>query len=130
EGKRRTTRGCSDKGVTEAKAAQIETVVERIKLGLAEAKELDALLGREQSEAWEVFAKAYEQSLERKGNTAKHTRLTLARVRLVLTGAGFETLADLNGDAAEEFLSNHCREDNLGPRTYNHYLQALEAFGN
>jgi len=47
EGKRRTTKGCPDKGVTEAKAAKIETAVQRIKIGLAEQSELDELLERD-----------------------------------------------------------------------------------
>ncbi len=130
EGRRRTTKGCPDKGVTEAKAAQIETIVERIKLGLAEATSLDVLLGRDLAAGWESHVKAYEESLERKGNTTKHIRLTASRIRTALNGAGFSTLADFDGDAAEEFISDYCRDGDYGPRTYNHYLQAIEAFGN
>jgi integrase len=130
EGKRRTTRGCPDKGVTEAKAAKIETVVERIKLGIAEVAELEGLLGRETCSSWRPQATAYEESLHRKGNTAKHVKLTMARLRFVLEGAGFETFAEFDADEAEEYLSRRAVEDDLGPRTYNHYLQAIDAFGN
>lgn len=130
EGKRRTTRGCADKGVSEAKAAKIETVVQRVKLGLAEEAELDALLGKPRSDAWHERLKAFEASLKRKNNTAKHVRLTVNRVKLVLTGCEFRTLADFDADAAEEFLAEYCQEEDLGHRTYNHYVQAIDAFGN
>lgn len=130
EGKRRTTKGCPDKGVTETKAARIETVVQRIKLGLAEAAELDELLGRPQSDAWDEQIKSFEASLKRKNNTPKHVRLTINRVRLVLSGSEFKRLADFDADAVETFLAKHCQEEDLGHRTYNHYLQAVDSFGN
>ena len=130
EGKRRTTRGCPDKGVTEAKAAKIETAVQRIKLGLSDEAELDNLLGRQQSDACEVRLAAFEASLKRKNNTPKHIRLTMNRVKLVLTGSEFKTLADFDADATEAFLAKHCQEEDLGHRTYNHYLQAVDSFGN
>ena len=130
EGKRRTTRGCPDKGVSEAKAATIETVVQRIKIGLADRSELDELLGKPQSDAWEEQLKAFEASLKRKNNTSKHVHLTVNRVKLILTGSEFKSLADFDADAAETFLAKHCQEEDLGHRTYNHYLQAVDSFGN
>lgn len=130
EGKRRTTKGCPDKGVTEAKAAKIETVVQRIKLGLADQGELDELLGRPQSDAWGEQVKAFEASLQRKDNTPKHVRLTVNRIKFVLSGSEFKTLADFDADAVETFLAKHCQEEDLGHRTYNHYLQAVDSFGN
>lgn len=130
EGKRRTTRGCPDKGVSEAKAAAIETVVQRIKIGLADQSELDELLGKPQSDAWDEQVKAFEASLKRKNNTSKHVQLTVNRVKLVLTGSEFKSLADFDADAVETFLTKHCQEEDLGHRTYNHYLQAVDSFGN
>jgi hypothetical protein len=130
DGKRRTTKGCPDKGVTEAKAARIETVVERIKLGLSEVAELDELLGRPQSVAWDPQITAFEASLKRKNNTEKHVKQTINRVKLVLNGCEFASLADFDGDAIETFLTQHCQEEDKGHRTYNHYLQAVDSFGN
>jgi len=130
EGKRRTTKGCPDKGVTEAKAAKIETAVQRIKIGLADQSELDELLGKAQSDAWDEQIKAFEASLKRKNNTPKHVCLTVNRVKLVLTGSEFKSLADFDADEVEAFLTQHCQEEDLGHRTYNHYLQAVDSFGN
>jgi integrase len=130
EGRRRTTRGCPDKGVTEAKAAKIETAVQRIKIGLADQSELDDLLGKPQSDAWGEQIKAFEASLKRKNNTLKHVSLTVNRVKLVLTGSEFKSLSDFDADEVEEFLTQHCQEEDLGHRTYNHYLQAVDSFGN
>jgi integrase len=129
-GKRRTTKGCPDKGVTEAKAAKIETVVERIKLGLAKEAELDELLGRPSQVGWEPHLLAFEASLKRKENTPKYNRQTISRIRTVLTGCGFDSLSDFDADAVEACVAEHCRDEDLGPRTYNHYLQAVDSFGN
>lgn len=130
EGNRRTTKGCPDKGVTEAKAAKIETVVQRIQIGLAEQAELDELLGKPHSDAWDEQVNAFEASLKRKNNTPKHVSLTVNRVKLVLKGCEFKSLADFDADEAEAFLTQHCLEEDLGHRTYNHYLQAIDSFGN
>ncbi|QDV79072.1 Tyrosine recombinase XerC [Planctomycetes bacterium K2D] len=129
-GKRRTTRGCPDKGVSEAKAAKIETLVQRVKVGIADERELEAFLGHDRSDRCEAVANEYEASLKRKGNTEKHVRLTMSRVRAVLDGAGFQTLAELDADLAEAFIAKLAVEEKLGARTYNHYLQAIDAFGN
>ncbi len=129
-GKRRTTKGCPDKGVSEAKAAKIETVVQRLKLGLCNEKELEALLGRDASDSWRKQLEAFKASLDRKDTTKKYVRLTINRVHLVLEGCRFQTLADFNPDIVEEFVTRYCEEENLGHRTYNHYLQAVDSFGN
>ena len=128
-GKRRTTKGCSDKGVTEAKAAQIETVVEKIKMGLAAPGDLDAMLGKKPATAVSQHLDDFENSLRRKDSTEKHVKLTMTRVRTVIEGCEFQTLADFNSDAVEEFVADYCEEEDLGHRTYNHYLQATDSFG-
>ena len=129
EGKRRTTRGCSDRGVTQTKAAKIETIVQQVKLGVADVAELNAMLGHKQSEGLEDHLANFKRSLSLKGSTEKHVKLTMARVRLVVEGCGFNTLDSLDADAAETFVSDDCENRKLGSRTYNHYLQSLDAFG-
>src|SRR5207248_9015416 len=46
----------------------------------------------------------YRRHLEAKGNTAKHVRLTVGRIREALDGCRFVTLADLDAAAVAEFL--------------------------
>jgi site-specific recombinase XerC len=54
----------------------------------------------------------------------------MGRVRRVIEGCAFSTLAQLNAEAAENWLRDFAKEEDLGNRTYNHYVQALDgAFG-
>lgn len=42
--------------------------------------------------------------------------------RRIVDGCGFEALSDLNADDVETFLAEFREEDDIGYRTYNHYL--------
>lgn len=70
---------------------------------------------------------AFDRSLT--NNTAKHRRLTMTRVRRVVEGRGFRTLAELDGEKVVAWLNEFREEKNLGARTYNHHPQAADAFG-
>jgi integrase len=129
-GRRRTTKGCPDKGVTEAKAAKIETLVEKIKTGLANPADLEVMLGRRRVLNVQHYLNEFRRSLERKKNTTKHVELTMTRLTTVIEGCGFQSLNEFDADAVEAFLSGYCRENDLGHRTYNHYLQATDSLGN
>ncbi len=63
-------------------------------------------------------------------NTAKHVHLTVSRVRRIVSGCAFETTGDISAEAVEEFMVQLRDEDDLGHRTYNHYLQVIEGFCN
>ena len=129
-GRRRTTKGCSDKEVTKAKAARIEAVVERIKLGLAEEAELDKLLGRMSSKSWPHFLDEFRKSQQRKGNTDKYINQTIQRIKTALEECEFESLDDFDADTLEITLAGFCEENDIGHKTYNHYLQAVDSFSN
>lgn len=62
--------------------------------------------------------------------TAKHVKLTMSRVRRVVDGCDFDTLNVMEMEVVVGFLVQLCDEADLGPRTYNHYVQAIESFGN
>ena len=128
EGKHRTTKGCSDKGLTEKKAAQIETLVEKIKQGMARPDELNALLRKKPTKSVAEHIQDFGVSLRSKGNTEKHVKLVLGRVNRVITGCRITTLGEINKDRVETYLQRLRTEERLGPRTYNHYLQALISF--
>ena len=44
-------------------------------------------------------------------------------------GCGFQTLAEMDGEKVEDWLKEIREAEDLGARTYNHYLQAIDAFG-
>jgi integrase len=43
-------------------------------------------------------------------------------------GGGFSTPSAINAEVVETFLRDFAAKENLGPRTYNHYLQAAQEF--
>lgn len=70
----------------------------------------------------------FEKGLSR--NTGKHIKLTMSRIRKIVAGCGMRTLADLTAQSVEAFLLDFQAEEDLGHKTYNHYLQAIESFCN
>ena len=81
-----------------------------------------------QSAPIEEHLQAFEESLE--DNTSKHVKLTMSRIRRVIVGAGIASLASLKVDNVASFLRQLRKEENLGHRTYNHYVQAIDGFCN
>jgi integrase len=71
---------------------------------------------------------AFEQELD--DNTGKHVKLTMSRVRRIVTGCGFTCLGDLEVEKVRSWLKTYCRENDIGHRTYNHYVQAIDSFCN
>ncbi len=69
---------------------------------------------------------AFERSL---GNaTPKHANLTMTRVRRVVEGCRLRSIAGIEREAVEAFLRQLRADEDLGARTYNHYVQAFDAF--
>jgi len=126
QGKRRTVRGFTDKALTEQLAGKLEHEVLLIKRGLLNPHQAKHLMGTQGplSDHLEVF----ERSLT--DNTPKYIRLTMSRVRRIVDGCGFAAINELDGEAVQEFLRTLAEEEDLGHRTYNHYLQAMDAFCN
>ena len=125
-GKRRTVQGFTDKGLSEELAAKLESEARLRTAGLIDPAQ-DRIAGHRQTEIGEHLA-AFEESLS--DNTDKHVKLTMVRVRRIVAGCGFASLAAIEGEAVQTFLRSLRKADDLGPRTYNHYLQAMDAFCN
>jgi site-specific recombinase XerC len=125
KGRRRTVKGYSDKRATESLAAKLEDDARKRRDGLIDSDE-EELLAKRRKPVSEHLA-AFEQSLT--DNTPKHVQLVMTRVRRIINGCGFATLAQLNAEFAENWLRQFAKEEDLGNRTYNHYLQALYEFG-
>ena len=125
-GKRRTKLGFTDKGLTEELAGKLELEARMRSSGL-----IDPMLDRiaEQKRLpIDEHLDAFKESMA--DNTGKHVKLTMSRVRRIVAGAEFEKLSDIEGEDVQTYLRTLRKEEDLGHRTYNHYLQAMDAFCN
>jgi len=125
-GKRRTVKGFTDRRATEQMAAKLEHEVMLRKRGLIDP---------EQERQHEVrvsdlqkHLKDFERSLG--DNTPKHVSLTMARIRCIVEGCGFQTVSDVKAEPVEAFVRDYCKKKDLGRTTYNHYIQAIDSFCN
>lgn len=123
-GRRRTLKGFSDRTQTERLAAKLEHEVMLRKRGLIDTEQEDLLLRKRKPLADHL--KAFERSLS--DNTPKHVKLTMGRVRRVIAGCKFETASQIAIESVEEFLRELSAKEDLGNRTYNHYVQAFDEF--
>lgn len=127
DGKRRMKRGLTDKRLTEQLAAKVEHQGDKVRTGLVDRAE------KQRAEARSVplsrHVDAFETHQESKGNTSKHNKLTLSRIRAVIEAGEITTLGDFTKEAVVEVLQNLQKEEDIGHRTYNHYVQALDGFG-
>ncbi|MEX0702387.1 MAG: site-specific integrase, partial [Planctomycetales bacterium] len=128
EGRKRVRKGFTDKSLTVQAAAKAEHDVRMRKTGLIDPQQ-EQLADRRKSAIREHLDE-YRKSLRTKETTEKHAKLTLARVERVIEGCGFRTLGNIDADAVESFLADLREEEDLGHRTYNHYVQAVEGFCN
>ena len=125
-GKRRTKQGFTDKGLTEQLAGKLESEARMRSTGLIDAEQ-ERLAEHKNSEL-ESLLGLFELSLQ--NNTTKHVDLTMFRVRRIIDGAGFKKLADIEREAVENYLRKLCQEEEIGHRTFNHYLQGVDSFCN
>ena len=127
-GKKRMKKGFTDKALTEQLAVKLETEARLRRMGLIDI-ETEQRIEKKNSPIFEHL-QAFRKSLVAKGNTEKHNDLTMNRIERVIDGCEFQKLVDLNADEVEGFLTELREEEDLGHRTYNHYLQAMDSFCN
>ena len=127
-GKKRMKKGFTDKGLTKQLAVKIESEERLREMGLVDSDQ-EERAGKKKATI-EEFLTAYRKSLQAKKNTEKHIKLTMSRIQRVVDGCEFLTLGCLNADSVEGFLVDLREEGKFGFRTYNHYLQSLDAFCN
>lgn len=128
DGQKRMRKGFTDKSLTTQAAAKAEHEARMRKTGLIDPQQ-EILADKRKSDI-QNHLEDYRKSLLNKGTTTKHVELTLTRIKRIIEGCEFHTLGSIEGDAVEVFLAELREEKNLGHRTYNHYLQAFEGFGN
>jgi site-specific recombinase XerD len=126
EGKRRTAIGFTDRGLTEQAAAKKEEEARLRKLGLIDADQ--ERFTEQKKLPIKQHLDAFERSLRK--NTGKHLKLTLGRVRRIVKECGFETLAAVSKESVEGCLTEMLDDGEIGHRTYNHYIQAIDSLLN
>jgi integrase len=125
-GKRKTVQGFTDKGLSEQLASKLENEAMLRKTGLIDV-ELEKTLEHKQSPI-EEHLKAFEASIQ--DNSEYYVKQTMFRVRRIINGCGFSNLASINADKVLEFLRSLRTKAGIGHKTYNHHLQAMDAFLN
>ena len=124
EGKRRTRKGFTDRGLTEQLGAKLEHEVMLRRRGLIDP--VQEKLAAQKKVPVEGHLHAFEKGLAHA--TPKHVKLTMTRVRRIVEGCGFATIGEIDGESVEQFLVDLRADEDLGARTYNHYLQAFGEF--
>jgi integrase len=125
-GKRRTTQGFTDKGLSEQLAAKLEADARMRRTGLIDPEQ--ERLAECKLSSLDELMKAFRESLSEQ--TAQYILHTTSRLRRIVEGCGFKTLAAIDAEAVVAFMRTLRKTEKLGPRTYNHYLQAADAFCN
>ena len=126
QGRRRTRKGFTDKRATEQLATEIEQDIRRRKAGLIDPDEDFRRKARKMK--LETLLKEYELGLG--ASTEKHGKLSMSRIRKLINGCEFKTLVDASAEKVRKQLDLMKKEKKFGNKTYNHYLQAIDAFGN
>jgi site-specific recombinase XerC len=128
KGKKTMRKGFTDKGLTQQLATKLETEADMRRKGLIDGEQ-EERAERRSSDIREHL-RAYRTSLEAKKNTEKHIKLIMGRIERIIKGCGFVVLGDLDATEVESYLTKLRKKEGFGHRTYNHYLQAIEAFCN
>ena len=127
-GVRRRKKGFPNKRDTEIMAAKYELDAGLRREGLIDPVEEKFVEVRKR--ALKDHLTDYETSLKANQRSPKHVRLTMRRIRRVFEGCGYRLVSDFDAPQVETWLDGLCRDDDSGPRTFNHYLQAITAFCN
>ena len=125
-GHRKTTKGYTDKRKTEAKAAKLEEEARLRKDGLIDPS-LEKARDQRQIQLSDHLD-AFERHLKK--NSPNHVKLTMTRVKRIVNDAGMKTIEDIDIESVEEVLAEMLEDDEIGFRTYNHYIQAINSFCN
>jgi integrase len=125
-GKRRTTQGFTDKGLSEQLAAKLEAEARLRRTGLIDPEQ-ERLVECKQL-LLEELLQAFRESLAEQ--SPQYILHTTSRLKKIVDGCGFKTLADIDPETVVRFMRSFRKTEKIGPRTHNHYLQAIDAFCN
>ena len=127
-GKQRTKKGYTDRKATQELADKLEREARLRREGLIDpvAEKLRA----QRKAPIDDIVDLYEKQLTSRRTTEKHVSLTLSRVRRIISGGKFQVLSDIETDIVQNYLDELAEDEDFGHRTYNHYVQAIDGFGN
>lgn len=126
DGNRKTLKGYTDKGLTEQLAARVEDEARLRRTGMIDVDQERLAINKKS--ALESHLKTFEVELDH--NSSKYVKLTMSRIRRIVAGCNFNNLSELEAEPVRLWLRSFCRKQDLGHRTYNHYIQALNSFAN
>lgn len=126
DGKRKTVKGPSDKGLAQQLAATLENEALLRKRGIIDPTQEH--FAKQKTTPLEGHLKAFEESLAKRSPT--HIKKTVNRVRRIVSGCEFNSLGEIDGERVQACLREIAESDDLGNRTYNHYVQAFNSFCN
>lgn len=127
-GKQRTKKGYTDRKATKELAEKLERDARLRREGLIDPQ-AEKLRDQRQAPIDDVVD-LYETGLKSRRTTVKHVSLTLSRVRRIIKGCEFQILSDIETETVQGFLDDLAEEEDFGHRTCNHYVQAIDGFGN
>ena len=127
EGKRRRRKGFSEKGLSEQLAAKLENEALLRRSGIIDP--LAEKLAVQRQTPIEVHLLAYKKNLTQRSTTKKHVKLSMRRLRILLQQCNANRLPELSVERVQSGLASLQEQEQFGPRTYNHYVQAIVSFG-
>ena len=126
--KKRMKKGFTDKGSTQQLASQMENEAAKRRMGLIDPEQEERAKRKELLIEEQLLA--FKKAQHAKKNTDKHVKLTMGRIRTVIDGCEWKTVGEMNADEVEAFMQEYQDEEDIGNRTVNHYLQAVDSLGN
>jgi integrase len=123
-GKQRTCKGFTDKKETEKLAAKLEHEKMLRKRGLIDPEQEKQAERRKAP--LEGHLDDFEKSLGK--TTGKHVKLTMTRIRRIVREAEMHLPADIDVESVEGVLRDMMEGDEIGHKTYNHYVAAMNQF--
>ncbi len=124
QGRQRTRKGFTDRGETEKLGAKLEHEVMLRRRGLIDP-DAERAAGHRNVSIEEPLA-VFKESIA--DNSPKHVKLVMGRVRRVINACRFKCIGDITREEVQSAISAFVAENELGPRTYNHYVQAFDEF--
>ena len=114
----------TDKKETETLAARLEHEAMLRKRGIIDPDE--EMQAEKRKVSLEEHLTAFEKSLGKA--TGRHVKLTMSRIRKIITEAEMIRPSDIEPEVVEAVLQEMLNADEIGHKTYNHYVQAMQQF--